>query len=226
MIMGLAIWVLGGDLQESDALTKAASQPSDKATEKRADWRIMLTRPMILFFLFYVAVSAAGTGVTTFATVAFPILYGVTENMAGTILSVFLFAAIVGSLPGGWLADQAKREDLILVACFLMMAVALVAVGSGTLALWLLFVAMLVAGLMRGLYNASRDILVRRAAPEGSIGTAFAFVTVGYSVGLAVAPVLFGWFLDNGEAGAVFYVSAVFAGLAIVTVIVPSAKKS
>ena len=80
----------------------------------------------------------------------------------------FLFAAIAGSLPGGWLADQAKREDLILVACFLIMAIALVAVGSGTLALWLLFGAMLMAGLMRGLYNASRDILVRRAAPEGT----------------------------------------------------------
>lgn len=226
ILMALLIMVLGEDLQESEGLGKAASGASDKTEEKRADWRIMLTRPMILFFLFYVAVSAAGTGVTTFSIVSFPILYGVTENMAGTILSVFLFAAIAGSLPGGWLADKAPREDLVLAGCFVTMAVALIAVGSGALSLWLVIAVMLVAGLMRGLYNASRDILVRRSVPEGSIGTAFAFVTVGYSVGLSVAPVVFGWLLDRGSAASVFYLSAVFALLAIVTVLVPATKPS
>lgn len=226
IIVAFLIMVLGGDLQESEGLEKATTAHSDRPAEKRADWRIMLTQPMILFFLFYVAVSAAGTGITTFAIVSFPLLYGVTENMAGTLLSVFLFAAIAGSLPGGWLADRARREDLILVACFVIMAGALVAIGSGALSLWLIFAAMLAAGLMRGLYNASRDILVRRAAPEGSIGTAFAFVTVGYSVGLSLAPVGFGWLLDQGSAATVFYLSAVCAVLAIVTVIVPSAGKS
>ena len=91
---------------------------------------------------------------------------------------------------------------------------------------YLVFAAMLAAGLMRGLYNASRDILVRRAAPEGSSGTAFAFVTVGYSVGLSIAPVVFGWLLDQGSAAMVFYLSAAFALLAIVTVMVPATTKS
>jgi len=130
----------------------------------------MLTRPMILFFLFYVAVSAAGTGVTTFSIVAFPLLYHVTASLAGTLLTVFLVAAIFGSLPGGWLADHARRENLILATCFLVMALALIAIGTGGLSLWLIFAAMIVAGLMRGLYNASRDILVRRVAPGVALG--------------------------------------------------------
>lgn len=226
IIMGLLIMVFGHDLKESQGLGEDGEKPRDSKDDKRGDWRVMVTRPMILFFLFYVAVSAAGTGVTTFAIVAFPQLYGVTAGVAGTLLTVFLVAAIVGSLPGGWLADHARREDLILVACFLIMALALVAIGTGDLSVWLIFAAMIAAGLMRGLYNASRDILVRRAAPGGSIGTAFAFVTVGYSVGLSTAPVLFGWQLDNGSSDGVFYMSAVFAILAIVTVLVPSAKKS
>jgi MFS family permease len=226
IIVAVLIMVFGGDLKESEGLGKASADASDQAAEKRADWRIMLTRPMIMFFLFYIAVSAAGTGITTFSIVSFPLLYGVTENMAGTILSVFLFAAIAGSLPGGWLADRARREDLILVACFVIMAASLIAVGTGGLSVWLVIAVMLIAGLMRGLYNASRDILVRRSAPEGSIGTAFAFVTVGYSVGLSIAPVVFGWLLDEGSAASVFYLSAVFALLAIVTVIVPATKSS
>jgi MFS family permease len=226
IIVAVLIMVFGGDLKESEGLGMASADASDQAAEKRADWRIMLTRPMIMFFLFYIAVSAAGTGITTFSIVSFPLLYGVTENMAGTILSVFLFAAIAGSLPGGWLADRARREDLILVACFVIMAASLIAVGTGGLSVWLVIAVMLIAGLMRGLYNASRDILVRRSAPEGSIGTAFAFVTVGYSVGLSIAPVVFGWLLDEGSAASVFYLSAVFALLAIVTVIVPATKSS
>jgi MFS family permease len=226
IVMGLLIMVFGQELQESESLEAAGTTSGDGTGEKRGDWRIMLTRPMILFFLFFVAVSAAGTGVTTFSVVAFPLLYDVTAGTAGTMLTVFLVAAIVGSLPGGWLADRARREDLVLVACFLIMAFALVAIGTGGLSLWLVFAAMIAAGLMRGLYNASRDILVRRAAPGGSIGTAFAFVTVGYSVGLSVAPVLFGWLLDNGFADGVFHISAVFAVLAIVTVVVPSKTRS
>jgi MFS family permease len=226
IIMGLLIMVFGQDLLESESLGGGLEKSHDANSDKRGDWRVMLTRPMIMFFLFYVAVSAAGTGVTTFSVVAFPLLYDVPGSVAGTLLTVFLVAAIFGSLPGGWLADRAPREDLILVGCFLIMALALVAIGSGALTVWLIFAAMIVAGLMRGLYNASRDILVRRAAPGGSIGTAFAFVTVGYSVGLSTAPVLFGWQLDNGSAESVFYTSAVFALLAIGTVLVPSTKQS
>jgi len=150
----------------------------------------------------------------------------VTASLAGTLLTVFLVAAIFGSLPGGWLADRARRENFILATCLLVMALALIAIGTGGLSLWLIFAAMIVAGLMRGLYNASRDILVRRVAPGGSIGTAFAFVTVGYSVGLSTAPVLFGWQMDNGSPEGVFYISAVFALLAVVTFLVPSAKRS
>ena len=226
IVMGVLIMMFGHDLHESDNLKQAGQNTQKDKDEKRGDWRIMMTRPMIMFFLFYVAVSAAGTGVTTFFISAFPLVYEIPGNIAGTLLTVFLVAAIVGSLPGGWLADRAPREDLILVVCFLIMAVALVAVGTGSLSLPLIFVAMIVAGLMRGLYNASRDILVRRSAPGGSIGTAFAFVTVGYSVGLSAAPVLFGWLLDKGSADSVFYISAVFAILAIATVLVPSAKTS
>ena len=226
IVMGLLIMIFGRDLLESEELGGAGTKTQDGKAEKRGDWRIMLTRPMILFFLFYVAVSAAGTGVTTFSIVAFPQLYDVSASLAGTLLTVFLVTAIFGSLPGGWLADHAPREDLILVACFLIMALALVAIGTGGLSVWLIFAAMIAAGLMRGLYNASRDILVRRAAPGGSIGTAFAFVTVGYSVGLSAAPVLFGWQLDNGAADGVFYTSAVFAVLAIATVLIPTKRRS
>jgi len=163
---------------------------------------------------------------TNFMAVALPFIYGMTADVANTVLTVFLVAAIAGSLPGGWLADWARRADLVLVACFVLMALCLVVVGIGGLSLWLIVGFMIVAGLMRGLYNASRDILVRRAAPDGSIGTAFGFVTLGYTLGQGGTPVIYGWLLDRGMGQSVFYLSAVFALLAIATVLVPATRRN
>ena len=96
--------------------------------------------------------------------------------------------------------------------------------GTAALPLWLIFIALAAAGLMRGIYNASRDILVKQTAPEGRIGSAFGFVTLGYSLGQGVTPVVYGWLLDIGSGPMVFYLSAALALLAIATVIVPKGR--
>lgn len=223
MLVALAIAVAGGDLTDS---TVAPAADADEAKTRKADWRIVLTRPMILFFLFYVATSASGVGMTNFAAVALPAVHGFTPEFANLLLTVFLTAAMVGSLPGGWLADWARRADLVLIACFVIMAGCLFVMAVDAVALWLLVGVLIVAGLMRGLYNASRDILVRRAAPDGSVGTAFAFVTLGYTLGQGGMPVAYGRLMDVGLGYAVFIVSGVAALCAIVTVLIPTAKKS
>ena len=130
-------------------------------------------------------------------------------------------AAIAGSLPGGWLADWVRMEYVVVVACFAIMAVCVVLMGSGFLTLWLVFVVATIAGLMRGLYNASRDVLVRRASPSRSIGTAFGFVTLGYTLGQGGTPILYGWLMDQGLGNGVFFVAAGFALLAMLIVLVP-----
>ena len=161
---------------------------------------------------------------TNFAAVALPEVHGFTPELANLLLTVFLTAAIVGALPGGWLADWARREDLVLIACFLIMAGCLFVMALDSIALWVLVGVLIVAGFMRGLYNASRDILVRRAVPDGSVGTAFAFVTLGYTIGQGGMPVVYGWLMDMGLGYAVFIVSGVAALLAIATVLIPTKK--
>jgi MFS family permease len=174
---------------------------------------------MVLFFLFYVLTSASGTGMINFSVVALVEIYGASLSVANTALTIFLVAAIVGVLPGGYLADFTRHHNLVLVVCFLIMAAAVAALGTGVLSWWAIFAAMIVAGLMRGVYNSSRDVLVRRAAPDGRVGTAFGFVTLGYTVGQGGTPVLYGWLMDSGSGSTVFYVSAAFAVISIATVV-------
>lgn len=224
VIMGTAILLAGGSLRDYSG--EIAPTKAGETKPKKADWRIMLTRPMILFFLFYVATSASGTGMTNFAAVALPLVYGVTPEIANLFLTAFLIAAIVGSLPGGWIADYVRREDLVIMACFLAMALSLFALATGALGLWAIALALIVAGLMRGLYNASRDVLVRKAAPDGSVGTAFGFVTLGYTIGQGGTPVVYGWLADQQLGHGIFTMSAVAALVAIAIVMIPATKRA
>ncbi len=221
VVMGGIIAVFGASLRDYSGEAAGKEKSSDEKKEP-ASWRVMLTRPMLLFFLFYVVTSASGTGMTAYTIPALPLVYdGVSTELAGTLLTCFLIAAIVGAIPGGWLADWARLEYLVVVACFLTMALCIVLIGSGTLTLWLLFGIMIVAGFMRGLYNASRDVLVRRASPSSSVGTAFGFITLGYTLGQGGTPILYGWLMDNGMGSGVFYFSAGAALLAMFIVMIP-----
>jgi MFS family permease len=71
---------------------------------------------------------------------------------------------------------------------------------------------------MRGVVNASRDLMVRHMTGGASVGTAFAFVTTGFMVGQSAAPVFYGWLMDIGRPQAVFWTAAGFSALAIATV--------
>lgn len=224
LAIGTAVLVAGGNLREDSMRQRRAAGTSDAGAERRAGWRLMLTRPMILFFLFYVATSASGTGMTNFSAVALPVVYGMGPDIASGLLTAFLVAAIAGALPGGWLADWSRREAQVLVGCFLVMAGSLLALGTGALSFWLIAAAMVAAGFVRGLYNASRDVLVRRAAPPGGIGAAFGFVTLGYTVGQGGTPVIYGWLMDGGHGNGVFFLSAAAALVAIAIVLIPDGR--
>ena len=207
-------------------LSDDASASRNKSTREKTTWRFMLSRPMLLFFLFYVVTSASGTGMTNFAPVALTAIYGIEITLATKILTVFLIAAILGSLPGGWVAEKTNRENLLIIISFLIMAICLAVIGTGIIGLWAVFCGMALAGFLRGFYNASRDILVRRAAPQGRVGAAFGFVTLGYTIGQGCMPVVYGWFMDQGSGKAVFLIAAAFAILAVFTVILPFRKRS
>ena len=220
LITAVVIFIFGGSFQDHKNENNLEEWKT-KGQRKGGDWRIMLTRPMLLFFLFYAATSASATGMTGFSIYALPLVYNVAPETAGFVLTCFLTAAILGSLPGGWLADWAKREEMVLVFCFFVTFICLVSVGAGVLNLWLIFAVALLSGFVRGLYNASRDILVRRASPDSSVGTTFGFVTLGYTLGQGGTPILYGWLMDQNYGSGVFYLSAGAALLALLIVLVP-----
>ena len=73
----------------------------------------------------------------------------------------------------------------------------------------------MIGGFARGIVNPARDIMVREVAPTGALGTVFAFVSTGFNVGQAAAPLAYGALLDYGMSNEVLYLASVFMFLAI-----------
>ncbi|MCH8091134.1 MAG: MFS transporter, partial [Proteobacteria bacterium] len=180
--------------------------------------RQLLTRPLILMFLFTTFSSATSAGIYNFSIAAFVDIYGVELALASSSLTIFVVMTAAGVLPGGMLADKAGRHDLVLVVCTVIVIACILLAGWGALPFWLALGALGLAGLARGIVNASRDLMVRHIAGGASVGTAFAFVTTGFLLGQAIAPPIYGYLIDQGSPQFVFWASAAFSLISIGTV--------
>ena len=170
-------------------------------------------------FCFYMLSSAANSGVVYFSVTAFKDIYNIPVAATATALTAYQLLTFVMVLPGGWLADKVDNHDLLLAACFALSGVLVVLCGIGVMPFWLVIGVFGIAGGLRGLVNASRDVTVRHAATDVSAGTLFGFVTTGYSGGQIIGPTLYGWLLDVGHPQLVFWASAAFSTLAIGTML-------
>ena len=58
-------------------------------------------------------------------------------------------------------------------------------------------------------------MIVRAVTPEGSFGKVFGFVSMGFSIGGVIAPLIYGWLMDLNEPRLVFLVAVGFTVLAL-----------
>jgi MFS family permease len=114
---------------------------------------------------------------------------------------------------GGALADKIHRHGDAAAIGFGLSALAMLFVAALTLSAPALILAMGVSGLIFGLVQPARDMLVRRAAPPGAAGRVFGVVSTGFNIGGIFGPLLFGWLMDRGEPRWVFGAAVIFMGL-------------
>jgi MFS family permease len=100
-----------------------------------------------------------------------------------------------------------------LVSCAALFAL----LGSVSLPVVLGIAALSAAGMMRGMMQATRDLLVFSVTPEGAHGKVYGFVSSGSNLGGAVAPLVFGAVMDAGEPGLVFWLAAILVLVGLAT---------
>jgi predicted MFS family arabinose efflux permease len=117
--------------------------------------------PVIMFFLFYLFVATATTGITSFGVVALVDLYGVSLVSAGDVLTGFFVAGMVGVLFGGVLADRFKRHELMTALAFAASGLCVAVIGFGFIPVVGVVALLFASSLCTALVGPSRDVMVR-----------------------------------------------------------------
>ncbi len=184
----------------------------------RARVRFLLSPPVLLFLLFFTALATGTSGIHAFAVVGLVELYDASLAAANAQLTGYFAAAAVGVLIGGVIADRVEDQESLAALCFVASAAFLGVIALKLLPLAYVIVPMLGSAFTIGLMSPSRDLLVRRICPPGTIGTVFGFVTTGFSVGAAVGPPIFGFVADAGRPDLIFWLSGAFTLVCIVSI--------
>jgi len=210
--MSVVLMLFGSVIADGN-LIKRSSSIRDSLRE------LFSSRPVALFFLFYMLSSMANFGMVQFSVLAFQPLYGIEHVVAVAALTAYQVGTLALVIPGGILADKTSRYDFIMLLGFGISSVAILIAGSGWLPFFVVTILICIAGGMRGGVNASRDVAVRQIAGRIPVGTVFAFVSTGFLVGQAFSGFIYGFLFEHYPPNYIFYASAAFSILGMVTVI-------
>jgi len=215
LVVGLAgVPVVAMILAQSRILRDQA-KPAKKA-EGPAGRQLLLSRPMLLFFAFFLLSSMAGSGIQAWLVTVLDQLWGTPVLAASAALTGYMAGNTGGNLIGGWIADKSKRSLLTLVTVLTLLAMAvLLVLGMVALPEPLLIAVAVVGGLALGISRTPRDVMLKDACPPGEIGKVFGFVSSSLPLGSAIVPVPMGLLIDFGHPGLVLPVVAGLLGLSL-----------
>ncbi|MFO1160771.1 MAG: MFS transporter [Reyranellaceae bacterium] len=217
--VGLLIVVAGGVLPR----TIAKPRTSPKGDDAKVGLDLLLSAPILRNLLFFFCLAMASGGIQTFSVVGLAALYDTPASVANVGLSGFLLFSAAGVLLGGIIADRTPHHERVAAVGFACTSVMAILMAWVNMPAVVLITVMSLGGLMNGIIQPSRDMMVRAVTPVGSFGKVFGFVSTGFNLGGMTSPLLFGWLMDRHEPRAIFMIVVGFILLALVTV-VTSAK--
>lgn len=169
----------------------------------------VLTPAILALTLFFTFISLASTGISGFAIVALMSGYGISFSSANIALTAYLSMSAVGVLFGGFVADRVRRHDLVATVSYALNACVILVVALVAMPVLTLIAVMGCAGFLSGSITASRDMMVRKAAPAGAIGRAFGLVSTGFNIGGIIGPPMYGWIMDQHMPQWVFFTTVI-----------------
>jgi len=184
----------------------------------------ILTAEIMVLAIFFMLLGLSSAGISNFGVVALMSGYGVAFGTANLALTCFLGASAIGVLAGGFLADRTERHGQVAAACFAINAAIVLVIAVVTLPPLLLTTLMTIAGFLGGVIAPSRDMLVRNAAPPGAAGRAFGIVSTGFNFSGILAPLLYGFIMDQHMPHWVFGASVVFMLMTVLLALVTDRK--
>lgn len=180
-------------------------------------------------FAFFLFATLAFGALQNFTPAVLGAIYGLSLGLATAGLTAFLVGGAAGVFLGGFVAKPGSRHERAILLAFGFAALLALLLATSGVPAWSVIPLMALMGLGTGAAGPSRDMMVRRAAVaalgENGFGRMYGLSYSGLDVGLAVAPLLFGGFLDAGQPAAVLGGVALALGMAILVAVRVSAPR-
>jgi len=189
-------------------------QPDSGADHDLAFLKLPVVWWCFAFFMFSTMTLAL---MQNYAVSLLKILHDVSFEAATLTLTAYMLCAALGIFVGGFVAARKLNSDRVVAVCMATGAVMLALCGTGVLGAVGTMVVLAATGFAIGIGAPSRDMMVKQATPKGATGRVYGTVYSGFDVGFAVAPLLFGAFMDRGWFSAVFYGAALILLISVIT---------
>jgi MFS family permease len=211
----LGIPVVLAILAQSSVL-KDQAKPPKRAADAPSGRELLLSKPILLFFAFFLLSSMAGSGMQSFLIAVLGQIWGTPVAVASFVLTGYTIGTTSGTLVGGWVADKSKRNLFGFVTVLTLVSATLyLLLGLVRLPEWLLPAVSFVGGLAMGTSRTPRDVMLKDACPPGEIGKVFGFVSSSLPLGQAIMPVPLGFVIDLGYPELVLPVVALLLVLSL-----------
>ena len=196
----LGLPVVGAILWQSRILSDQPKAKPRGEAGALSGRQLLFSRPILLFFGFFLLSAMAGTATQAFLIPVLGLLWGVPLAIASMALTGYMAGATGGVLIGGWYVDRYKRHLAFVAVLSLFSAGCMLLVGAVPLGPVFTVVVPFLAGLALGASRTPRDVMLKDASPPGEVGKVFGFVSSGLPLGGAITPIPFGVLLDVGMA--------------------------
>jgi FSR family fosmidomycin resistance protein-like MFS transporter len=190
---------------------------------------LLLSAPILRNLLFFFCIAMANGGFQTFTVVGLGAIHGTPASVANVALSGFLLFSAAGVLLGGIIADRTPHHERVAAVGFACTSTVAILMAWVNMPAVVLITVMSLGGLLNGIIQPSRDMMVRAVTPAGSFGKVFGFVSTGFNLGGMVAPVTYAWLMDHDEPRGIFMIVFAFILLGLITAITrakPQAKEA
>jgi len=196
---------------------RKAARKAGEARQAEGGLGLLLSGPVLRNLAFFFCIAVANGGIQTFSVVSLGAIHGTSAVTANIGLSGFLLFSAAGVLLGGIIADRTAHHERVAAVGFACTATTVVLMGWVDMPAAVLIFVMSLGGLLNGMIQPSRDMMVRAVTPPGSFGKVFGFVTTGFNLGGMVAPLAYAWLMDHGQPRMIYLIVVLFILLALVT---------
>jgi len=153
--------------------------------------------------------------VQSFAVSILKEMHGISFEAATVTITAYMLCGALGMFIGGYIAARAASSDRVVAIAMTCGAALLALCGTGWMGATATMVFLASTGFAVGIGSPSRDMMIKKATPQGATGRVYGLVYSGLDSGFAVSPLLFGVFMDRGWYAATLVGAALTLGLSV-----------